>query len=450
MRARTVRYHLYPALILGLTPRLASAALAQTPPASPAIAPAPAPLSVEEAVTRAIRQNPRLTAVAREIEAARRGVRSARALTNPSVTFTPGITSIGGSDEEFLLVQPLELNGTRTARTGIAQAQWERTRAESLVELRDLVFQTRTAYYELARTQELRGIAEELLRSAEEFDRGVRRQAEEGLRPGIDRVQTGIEVARAQQQVVLAESQVQAAQIALNTLLGQPTAAAPAVAPLTFQPEAVDRNTLLAQALEARAEIQAEAATREQFRAEARLARAQGRPDLAPQLRAGGVVRGVQNAGVGLGVTLPFLDYGSRRNRVRQAEQSVLAQEARIEASRNRVRQEVEQALTRLTVAEATARNYQGGVLEQSQRLLEGSMRALQIGAPGTTILTVLEAQRTRRTVRTEYTNALAQYAQARAELERAVGAVSADLLPQAKPEGRHEANQNPAKGGDR
>lgn len=386
---------------------------------------------MEEAVALAIRQNPRLTAAARQIQAARRGVSSARALTNPSFTFTPGLTSIGGSDEELLLVQPLELNGTRSARTGVARAQLRRSQAEGLVALRDLVFQTRNAYYELTRAQELRTVAQDVLRTAEEFNRGVRRQAEEGLRPGIDQVQTGIEVARTRQQLTQAESQVQTAQVALNTLLAQPvTTPVTAATPIAFSPEPVDREALLTQALAARAEIQAETATREQFRGEARLARAQGRPDLAPQLRAGQVTRGVSNAGVGLGINLPLFDYGSRRNRIRQAEQAALAQEARIEATQNQVRGEVAQALARLTAAEEVARNYQGGVLEQSRQLLTGSLRALQIGAPGASLLTVLEAQRTYRSVVTEYTNALAQYAQARAELERATAAVPAELLP--------------------
>jgi cobalt-zinc-cadmium efflux system outer membrane protein len=93
------------------------------------------------------------------------------------------------------------------------------------------------------------------------------------------------------------------------------------------------------------------------------------------------------------------------------------------------------QALSRLAAAETVVRTYQGGVLEQSRRLLEGSQRALQVGAPGASILNVLEAQRTYRSVLTEYTNALAQHAQARAELDRATGSVPANLPPAAAPD---------------
>ena len=57
-------------------------------------------------------------------------------------------------------------------------------------------------------------------------------------------------------------------------------------------------------------------------RHQARLARAEGRPDLTPQFRATSVTRGFREIGVGVGISLPFLDYGHRRNRVRQAEEA--------------------------------------------------------------------------------------------------------------------------------
>jgi cobalt-zinc-cadmium efflux system outer membrane protein len=373
-----------------------------------------------------------LTAVAREIAAARAGVRSARALTNPTLVFVPSLFGTG-SDEEILFQQPLELNGTRSARTGVAQAQLRQTQAEAVVELRTLVSETRAAYYDLARAQELLTLGQELLRTAEEFSRGVRRQAEEGLRPGIDQTQAGIEVARARQQMTLAEGQVRAAQAALNTLMGQPASEPVAVVtPIPFSPGSVDTQALVQQALAARAEITAQEARGQGFREEARLARAQGRPDLAPQFRTESVLRSPRQPGIGIGISLPLLDWGGRRNRIRQAEASARAQEARVAVAQAQVRREVEQAVARQRAAESIVRDYQGGVLDQARRLLEGSLRALQIGAPGASILTALEAQRTYRGVLTEYTNALASAAQARAELERATGAVPADLLPQA------------------
>jgi outer membrane protein, heavy metal efflux system len=400
------------------------------------VAQSPPPLTVDAAVALAIKQNPGLSAAAREVAASQAGVRSARAWANPALTFTPAITR-GGAEEELLLQQPLELNGARAARTGIASAQLRLAQAEAIVALRDLVFQTKIAYYELARAQALQSLAVDLSQTAEELDRITRRQVEVGSRPGIDRVQTGIEVTRARQQVTLAESRVATALSALNTRLGRPPLEpVGSLPPLTLsaapgmRAEDVggDSDTAVRQALESRTEITAAEASRDALRQEARLARAEGRPDLTPQFRAGSVTRGVHDAGIGIGVTLPLFDYGSRRQRIRQAEEAARAQAGRITAARQQVQQEVAQARARLHAAEAVIRDYQQGILDQARRLLEASRTGFQTGL--TSLVSVLEAQRTYRSVLTEYTNALADDAQARAELERATGAVPAQLLP--------------------
>ena len=395
------------------------------------------PLTAEDAVTLAVKNNPRLSAAIRDVVAGQSGVRSARTLTNPNFIFAPGLTSISGSGDELLLSQPLELNGTRSARTGVANAQLRVTQAEAVVELRGLVASTKSAYYQLEQARELQIVAQEALQNAQEFDRITRLLVEGGRRPGIDLAQTGIEVGRAQQQVTLADAQVTVALAALNTFLGRP--ADTPIGPLTSLaplPNDLTDSSLVQQALQNRAEIASVQATRDTFLQEARLARAEGRPDLAPQLRFGSLVRGVPNessgngVGIGLGISLPIFDYGSRRNRIRQAEESARAQTDRITATQNQVQQEVTQAIARLRAAQAVAQNYQQGLLDQSRRLLEGSRKAFQEGAAGTSVLTILEAQRTYRAVQTDYINALANQAQARAELERAAGAVPASLLP--------------------
>lgn len=429
--------------------------------------PTPAPLTVEDAVRLATKGNPRLIATARDVESATSGVRGAQALTNPNAFFAPGVTSISGTGEEFLFQQPLEINGTRAARTGVARAQLRATVAQASVSVRDVVFAAKSAYYELARAREQANVATESLTVAQEFDRIALRQVEEGARAGIDLAQTGLEVSRAQRQVTLADAQTVAALAALNTALGRdPATPVGTLTPLSAQPigsqtpevngapslpgtpvstapvapntvtaqipppatGAIDLGTatLLNQALSSRAEIQAGQATGEQFRQEARLARAEGRPDLVPQFRVGYFTRGLQptndgnGAGIGIALTLPLLDYGSRRNRVKQAEQAALAQDARVVALQNEIRQQVTQSLARQRAAEAVVRAYPGEALEQAQRLLDGSRVGFREGR--TSVVALLEAQRSFRAVQNEYVNALADAAVARAEVERAIG----------------------------
>ena len=181
----------------------------------------------------------------------------------------------------MILSQPLELNGTRSARAGVANAQLRVTQAQAVIELREVVFSVRAAYYQLAQARAQQALAADLLRNAEEFDRISRRLVEAGKRPGIELAQTGIEVSRAQQQVTLADAQAAVAAAALNTLLGLPAdAPLAALSPLTPSTDAVDETALLRQALAARAEIASVEAARETFQQQARLARAEGRPDL--------------------------------------------------------------------------------------------------------------------------------------------------------------------------
>jgi outer membrane protein, heavy metal efflux system len=409
-------------IILALLCFMSGTALAQS---------SPPPLTVEDAVALAVKHNPRLSAAVREVIAARSGVRSARALVNPGFVVAPSVPNSNGAPDAVLFTQPLELNGTRSARTGVADAQLRTTQARAIVEVRGLVFDVKSAYYELVRARELLSLAQDLLKTSEEFDRITRRQVELGRRPGIDLAQTGIEVTRAQQQVALAESRVNTAAIALNTLLNrQPEEPVGALSPLPAATAIEAKETVLRQALEARAEITIEESLRESFRQEARLARAEGRPDLAPQFRANEITRSFspQDYGFSLAVTLPLFDWGSRRNRVRQAEESAQAQTDRITAARNQVRQEVEQALARLRAADTLLKTYQQGVLERAKRLLDASRTGLQEGQ--TSIIGLLEAQRTYRNVLTEYANAQADYALIRTELERVQGAVPASLLP--------------------
>src|SRR5207237_4780999 len=131
------------------------------------------------------------------------------------------------------------------------------------------------------------------------------------------------------------------AQAALNTLLGRASdRPVGALSPLTYTTTPTDRLAAMQQAISARAEIAAEQAAGDVFRQEARLARAQGLPDLATQFRAGSVIRRFSDYGLGLAITLP-LDYGSRRDHIRQAEESARAQADRVTAARNQALQEV-------------------------------------------------------------------------------------------------------------
>lgn len=387
--------------------------------------------TVEQVVLLAIQQHPRLQAARLRFDAAQSGVRVARALPVPTFFFAPGVPNVNGTTEELLFTQPLELNGTRAARLGVARAQMQRARAEALTELQQVVFEVKQAYFALFRAQQQVALARDVLADTERLHQLMGRLVELGARPGIERVQTDIERVRARQQVAQAEGEMRAALAALNAWIGRRPDAPVGMLSVALPPqEWPSLERLQAQACSHRAEIQGVQAAREQFFQEARLARAEGLPDIAPQFRAQNLIRSFtpQDYGFSVVVTLPLFDWGGRRHRVRQAEEAARAEEALLLATQQRVQQEVAQAVARYRAAEAVLQEFEEGLLAQSRRLWEGALRAFQTGAPGASLITVLEAQRTYRAVQREHIHARVDLAVAHASLERAIGQVPSSL----------------------
>lgn len=391
------------------------------------IAPQSNPLTGDEAVRLMLQKHPRVQALVFEVRAAERGVASARAFANPEITVTPGLTR-AGSDEELLITQPLEINGTRAARTGVAAARLKGVRERARLDVVELVSQTKEAFSEYAKAEERRKLSQELLQTAEELDRIAQRQVELGTRAGIEQSQTRIELHRARQQARLAEAESQAAAAALNSLIGMKMDSPVKAKALEFVPMEVVEADALAQALESHPSTLIALAEKSAFSQEARLARAEGLPDIAPHFRMDSITREPKNGGFGIGISIPLFDYGSRRNRVLQAEESARAQEMQRSASQNDIREAVTQAVSRLRAAEAVLTDFQGGLLDESKKLFEATRRGFQLGQSNITAL--LEAQRTYRGVQTEHIDALVSHAQAKAQLERAIGKLPEELLP--------------------
>lgn len=387
------------------------------------------PLEMDTVVRRALAHNRGLSAASREVLASRSGERSAASLANPEVLFLPGITSISGTGEELLIQQPLELNGSRKARVEIARAQTSAAFASAVVELRALVHSAKSAYLELHRARQRRVLSVRSLEYLTEVHRLTERQVELGVRPGIDRTRTRLEMERAQQTLDRDEGEELVAAASLNRWMGTP-AASPIeeLALPSAQTGPLDRAALVRLALDARAEIQRERALLTASHQEGRLARAEGRPDLMPQLRSGSMVRGVRDTGIGLGLTLPVFDLGRRRHRVRQAEEEARAQQDRVEDWKGQIEAEVSRAVARLVAARKVASKFESGLLANARRVLEAQQVGYRLGQ--IPVQAVMEAQQSYRSVASEHLNATIDVSLAEVDLEQAVGAVPSAWLP--------------------
>jgi len=378
-----------------------------------------ATLSLDDAVQTALRQNPAIAAGAASALAARQAARGASALANPDLLIAPSVVGQAGSDSAILLTQPLEINGSRTARSRIARHDAESAAQDASTLRRDIILSVKQRYWDTAQAQQLVKLNEDNIAYLETLDKAVRKQIDVGKIPGAQAIKTEIELARARQELAQAQLGLDTARAALRAVMGCPSTEAITTGDeLAFSAATLDRNRLVAGAQLCRPEVLSSLAQLASSEASVGAAQRARLPDLALQLRKESWDSA--EGGIAVAIELPFLDWGSNRARVRQAQLDTQAKRMRLEAVRNDVALEVDQAIAASQAAAAVAREYQSGILEKSAQLAALAQKGYEKGA--TSYIEVLEAQRTLRGVKVEYLSALADYAKAIAKVEWAAG----------------------------
>lgn len=377
-------------------------------------------LSLSQAIDMALRSNPTIAAGQISADAAKQAARGARALTNPEITIAPSIAGHAGSDSAMLFSQPLELNGARRVRGEIASNQAAAAGFDARTTRRDVVLRVNQSYWDVARAQELVKLNQENIAYLESLNAAVQKQLDVGKIPGSQLIKTEVELARARQELAQAELELAQAKAFVNALLNRAKDTDfAATDPLTFSDVTLDRNALLASALNSRPEVSAATAQVAAARSGIRAAKLRRVPDLAVQARKEQFDPG-GNGGVALAVLLPVLDWGSIKADVKRAESAAQSQDKQLEAVKNAVSLDVEQAVQLVNTSSQIVGEYQGGILEKSEELANMARTGYEKGATG--YLEVLEAQRTLRSTRTAYYSALANHAKSKAQLEWATG----------------------------
>jgi cobalt-zinc-cadmium efflux system outer membrane protein len=357
-------------------------------------------------------RHPQVRALRLELESARRLERGANLPHAPIVLLSPELTT-GGVGEQFLLQQPLELNGARQARARIARAEYALVRAQAELELNDLLADALAAYHEYAYRAQIAAVAQEALQLAEQTREKIRLQVEVGARAGIDLIQADIERERVRQHAALRQAEAAAALERLRAALGgvSPDEVATADTRATPTPS-LSPDTPLAVRIE-QARLQAAQAQAQQIRVE-------GIPDLGVQVRIERFRDARTRPAFGLSVSLPFLDYGARQQQLRAQQQRAEAQQQRLLAARVRYEGERAAAQQRYEQARARAEAYQQRIMPQAEQLVQATQTGLEVGQ--ISILQLLEAQRTARQVREETLMAAMELKLAEIELRRLRG----------------------------
>lgn len=374
-------------------------------------------LTLQQAVSIAVNNNPTLAAGRLSVDAARHSAKGARALSNPDLIVAPSVIGDAGSDSAVLFSQPLEINGTRSVRGQIASNQAAAMGFDAEATQRDVVLRVTQGYWDVAQAQNVVRLNQDNVAYIETVRAAVQRQYDVGAVPGAQLLKMDVELSRARQELAQSELVLRQSKSSLNSLMARPTITDFAVTEsLDFSNTAPSRDAMLASALTRRPEVAAAQAQVAAAQGEIKAARLKRVPDVALQARKESFDPDDNSGGVAIAISLPVLDWGSAKEERRRAESAAQSKQKQLEAVRNSVSLDVDQAIHRLDTASRVVREYEGGVVAKSEELAAMARKGYEKGANN--YLELLEAQRTLRSVRSDYYSSLAEHAKAVAQLE--------------------------------
>lgn len=362
-------------------------------PAPPGGASAAGPaLTLDEAVTLAIENNPRVGEAAERVREARARITQQRALRLPQAAMSSNVFRQGpvipafepGADPivppyrwtvGVFLNQVLFDWGQRQALQRAAERRTDSARF-SLEETQNNVrLVVAIAYYNILRAQQLLEVAQERREAAAEQLRVARARFEADIVPRFDVIRSEAELANAEQDVIAAQNEIALAEATFNTALGRDVVTPVA---LEYQPEpvvTVSFEQARRMAVENRPQLAAIREEIEAGQAEVRSRRAENKPQIGfstayDRRQATGFAAGyTYNAGLVL--TFPFLDSGLTRGRVREAQAQIAQDRQILEQARQQLELEIRQA--QLDMIEARKR------VETAQQELRAAREALRV-----------------------------------------------------------------------
>jgi outer membrane protein TolC len=294
-------------------------------------------ITLTDALQRVAQEHPLARALALELEATRLHGRAERTLAPVRVHLAPMISD-GGSGEELIVQQPLELNGGQRARTALSHARYQLHYAEARSALNELLTQTAESFVDAyAYQRRLEAVAHYV-------------QTLDALQPQVA-VHAPRETAQAQAMEV-GEAHRRAL-YRLNALLQRPLDAPLALMPVQELPDMPTADDA----------VDADAAQLALLQAELRLMRAQLLPDVVFQARVEKFAGNSTRPAYALVLEFPLVDHGARRAAIRAQQLLIEAQTLRIESARLQAQAEQRAAEDAYRLAQAR--------LVQAQRRLD-------------------------------------------------------------------------------
>jgi cobalt-zinc-cadmium efflux system outer membrane protein len=384
-----------------------------------------APLTLADAVARALHGNPLLSIASAHISAAE-GLRKQAGLSpNPRLIVQLENTRFWGSPSfsypqdtatYAFVSQTVETGGKRNRRVELATEQIRSSQLEMQLQRRQIVSRVSTAYWAAAGGARVRDLLQEEVAN---FDRVVqfhRDRVREGAAPEVDLVRIEVERDRLASLARTAAQEAELTRIALFREMGQ-VEFPPVVFSDALEPVVQVGPLPADQVLERRVEMTLAHEAIEQARANLRLQQAHAKPD--PDLQLGYErIGGFDTLYAAAQIPLPIRN--RNQGQIEAAAAELKAAESSVAATEVAIRSELESA----------TRDY-----ESRQKLLNETLRTMRERAnevyrivdaayrdTGSDLLRLLDAERTKIETELMYVRALSELQQSAVALEAAQG----------------------------
>jgi len=378
-----------------------------------------APMTLDEALKRAIAADFALPAARARVRGAEAGVWQAGRPPNPSAGVE--VENVAGSgryrgldraETTFFLQQTIELGDKRAARTGVARSEVGATRARGAVRVLDLLRDVELAWGEAVAAEAQLRIAERRLETARELQGEITRRSEAGRDPLFARTRADAQVALEQ----IGFDQAQAtARIARANLAGYWRGSPDFTVDLT----AFENPPVRPDGKAFSVDVALLEAERELAAARVVLERSKAVPDPAVRVGVRHFNETSDTAIVG-GVSIPLPLFDSNQGGIAKAEAERKAAELDARSARNTLRRELLRLDARLTASAAEAKRIQSEVIPRAEETTRMIRSGLERGA--FSYIEFNDAQRTLNEARLRRIEALKTFHQDNAALGRLTG----------------------------
>ena len=385
-----------------------------------------AEVTVDELVARALADSPDLRAARAEIEASIGRLQQAGLRPNPMLELGGQKALSPDNNVSIGLTVPLDLNGRKEGRVGVAERELQMKRAQVRDRERRLAADVRMKAGELLAARRGLAVTDDLLTVNRDALRLVQNRVREGATPELDENLMLVEVNRLDATRQMLASRVDIASLQLRALAGMaPDAPLALRGDLASAVPIPPADEAARQALTNRPDLDAARADVAMGAAKIRKEQAEGRWDASVnvgyQRQDFGFDLNFHYFGAGLSIMLPVRN--RNQGNIAAAAAEAQAAERRLQFAELAVRQEVAAALAQYEAARRSLGIYERGVRDVATRNLSVVRQTYGLGRGS--LLDVIAEQRRYIDIENGYTDVLRQVYDARVEIDRVTGAMT-------------------------